>query len=91
MCRIAVELGGYIGLCIARGLTEKTAFEAVTIRPARLLGLERRVGSIEPGKDAALAVWSGDPFCNFTLCEKTIIDGEVYDNLADGLDQTVVF
>ena len=75
-----------MGLCIARGLSENTAFEAVTIRPARLLGLAGRMGSIEPGKDADLAVWSGNPFSNLTLCEKTIVDGEVYDNLENGLD-----
>lgn len=76
----------YVGMCIARGLSEKTAFEAVTIRPARLLGLADRMGSVEPGKDADLAVWSGNPFSNLTLCEKTIVDGEVYDNLENGLD-----
>lgn len=46
----------------------------------------RRMGSVEPGKDADLAVWSGNPFSNLTLCEKTIVDGEVYDNLENGLD-----
>lgn len=71
----------HVGLCIARGLSEKTAFEAVTIRPARLLGIADRVGSLEAGKDADLAIWSGIPFSSLTLCEKTIIDGVVYDNL----------
>ena len=40
------------------------------------------MGSIDTGKDADLAVWSGHPFSNFTLCERTIIDGTVYDNLS---------
>ena len=75
----------FVGMCIARGLSEQAAFEALTIRPAKLLGLSDRVGSIEAGKDADLAVWSGNPFSSFTLCEKTIIDGEVYDNLEETL------
>lgn len=73
----------HVGLCIARGLSEQAAFEAVTIRPARLLGLDSRVGSLEAGKDADLAIWSGIPFSSLSLCEKTIIEGEVYDNLCD--------
>ena len=75
----------FVGMCIARGLSEQGAFEALTIRPARLLGLDKRMGSIEAGKDADLAVWSGNPFSSVTLCEKTIIDGEVYDNLEETL------
>ena len=71
----------HVGLCIARGLSEQTAFEAVTIRPARLLGLADRVGSIEVGKDADFAIWSGMPFSSLSLCEKTVIDGVVYENL----------
>ena len=72
----------HIGLCIARGLSEEAAFEAVTFRPAKLLGLDSRVGSIEVGKDGDLAIFSGFPFTSLSLCEKTIIDGVVYDNLA---------
>ena len=61
---------------MARGLSEKTAFEAVTIRPARLLKLEDRIGSLEAGKDADIAIFDGHPFSNFTRCQATMIDGQ---------------
>lgn len=70
----------YIGLAIARGLSFDMALRAVTINAASLLKLEHRVGSIEAGKDADLAIWNGNPFCNLSLCEKTVIDGVVYEN-----------
>lgn len=70
----------YVGLCIARGLSPELAMKAVTINPATLLGISHRVGSIEVGKDADLAIWNGYPFSNLSLCEKTIIDGQVYEN-----------
>lgn len=73
----------HIGYCIARGLSLEAAFESITIVPARILELEDRIGSLEPGKDADVAIWDGNPFCNMTLCEKTIIDGEVYENLGE--------
>ena len=73
----------HIGLCIARGLSEEAAFESVTIKAARVLGLEKRLGSIEVGKDADIAIFDGFPFSNLTLCENTIIDGLVYNNLED--------
>ena len=73
-------LPAQIGLCIARGLSQELAFRAVTINPARVLKLDDRLGSLEPGKDADVVIWSGNPFSNRTLCEKTIIDGVVYDN-----------
>ena len=70
----------HVGLCMARGLSEQTAFETVTIRPARLLGLQDRIGSLEPGKDADIAVFDGHPFSNMTLCRLTMIDGEIVHN-----------
>lgn len=71
-------LPGITGMCIARGLPYEAAFNALTINPAKLLGIADRVGSLEPGKDGDVAIFSGDPFCNYTLCEYTIIDGVVY-------------
>ena len=64
-----------VGICMARGLSEQAAFEAVTIRPAKLLGLSDRIGSLEVGKDADIAIFDGHPFSNFTLCKATMIDG----------------
>ena len=70
----------HIGLCIARGLSEETAFKAVTVNAAALLGLSDRIGSIEAGKDADLAIFNGFPFSNMTRCVMTMIDGEIFES-----------
>ena len=54
------------------------ALQAITLNPARELGLSDRIGSIEIGKQADLAIFSGDPLNAFSRCEQTLIAGEVY-------------
>jgi imidazolonepropionase-like amidohydrolase len=49
------------GRAVAHGLPYGAALAAITITPARVFGLGDRIGSIEPGKDADIVVWSGDP------------------------------
>ncbi len=53
------------------------ALHMVTLNAARELGVEDRLGTIEPGKDADLAIFNGHPLSPFSRCEVTIIDGEV--------------
>ena len=48
-------------LSIKEGLDRETALRAITINPARVMGVDERVGSIAVGKDADLVLWSGDP------------------------------
>lgn len=48
-------------LAVKEGLDPDTALRAVTINPAKVLGLEDRLGSLEIGKDADVVLWSGDP------------------------------
>jgi imidazolonepropionase-like amidohydrolase len=60
------------------GCDEKTALAGLTIVPARLLGLEQRVGSIEEGKDADLLILSGPPLDYRTAVEKAYIAGKEY-------------
>lgn len=67
----------YAGIIVRHGMPEKGALEAITIRPARVMGVQDRVGSIEAGKDADFAVFNGNPLCNLTECLMTIIDGQV--------------
>jgi imidazolonepropionase-like amidohydrolase len=58
----ARELRYDAGNAVAHGMGWDKALEAVTINPARIFGVAERMGSLEPGKDADLVVWSGDPF-----------------------------
>jgi len=64
-------------LAAANGLTFDEALATITIEPARIFGLEQRVGSIEVGKDADLALFDGDPFEYTSHCTGVIINGEV--------------
>ena len=64
-------------LAAANGLSQHDALASITIDAAKLLGIENRVGSIEKGKDADLAMYDGDPFEYTTHCIGTIINGQV--------------
>lgn len=59
-------------------LTPEEALKFITINPAIQLRIEKFVGSIEPGKHADFAIWSGAPLSNFSVCEQTWIDGSKY-------------
>lgn len=69
-----------VGISMAHGLSQEAALSSVTLSPARVLGIEDRVGSIETGKDADIAVFDGFPFSNYTKCRGTMINGEYFDN-----------
>jgi len=56
------ELRYLAGDAVAYGLPWDAALKAVTINPAKVFGIADRAGSLEPGKDADVVVWSGDPF-----------------------------
>jgi imidazolonepropionase-like amidohydrolase len=58
------------------GLGFEPALRAVTIDAARILGLDARVGSLEPGKDGDVAMYDGDPFEYTTHCVGVLIEGE---------------
>ncbi|MCJ7593537.1 MAG: amidohydrolase family protein, partial [Desulfobacterales bacterium] len=62
-------------LCVRRGMKPTDALLAVTIRGAQAAGLDDRVGSIEPGKDADLVFLNGDPFDWLTRVDRVMIDG----------------
>ncbi|MFT5285946.1 MAG: imidazolonepropionase-like amidohydrolase [Planctomycetota bacterium] len=57
------------------GMSETDALKMVTLNPAIQLGVEARVGSIEVGKDADIAIWSGSPLSYKSRCERTYVDG----------------
>jgi imidazolonepropionase-like amidohydrolase len=65
------------GVAAANGLTFEEALASITIDAARLLGVDDRVGSIEVGKDADIAMYDGDPFEYTTHAIGVIINGEV--------------
>ncbi len=60
------------------GVPPEEALKFVTLNPAKQLMLGDRTGSIEVGKDADFAIWSGDPLSTYTSCEETWIEGFRY-------------
>ncbi len=65
------------GLAHAAGMSEEDALAAVTKNPARILGIDQRVGSLAPGKEADLAIFGGPPLEPRTPVEATIVAGQI--------------
>ncbi len=68
------------------GLTEEEALRLITLNPARQLRLDNRVGSIDPGKDADLVIYSHHPFSVYAVPQKVLIDGQVYFDIEKDLE-----
>jgi imidazolonepropionase-like amidohydrolase len=66
-------------LSVKYGLDPETALRALTINPARIIGVADRLGTLEPGKDGDVVVWSGDPLDVLSRVERAFLDGtEIY-------------
>ena len=66
------------GLAASEGLPMDAAWEAITINPATVLGIQDRVGSLEIGKDADIIIWSADPLTTIGgKAHIAIIDGKI--------------
>ncbi len=57
---------------------EEEALKMITLNPAKQLGIDKRTGSIEVGKDADIVIWTAHPFSAYSRVETTMIEGEVY-------------
>jgi imidazolonepropionase-like amidohydrolase len=60
------------------GMTEVQALNMITINPAKMLHIDKKVGSIAVGKDADLVLWSGNPLSVYSHTEMVMIDGMIY-------------
>ena len=66
------------------GVPEEDALKMITINPAKQLGIDKRTGSVENGKDGDLVIWTGHPFSPYSRVESTFVDGEMlFDRSAD--------
>ena len=65
----------YAALAVREGLSSSDALKILTINPAKILGVDDRLGSIEVGKDADLVIWSSDPLDARSRAEKVFIRG----------------
>lgn len=79
---VALSGGGLLEqarFAVRYGLPAEAALAAITRTPARLLGLENRVGTIEAGRDADLVALDGDPLEGTTSIQWVLVDGKIYE------------
>jgi imidazolonepropionase-like amidohydrolase len=76
------------GLAAKKGLGIEEGLKAITINAAKICGVDDRVGSIEVGKDADIAIFTGNPMETFTHTVYTIINGEIIYKWEDEQDST---
>ncbi|MFB9956542.1 amidohydrolase [Cellulomonas denverensis] len=62
-------------LAVKDGLAPEVAIEALTVNPASFLGLDDRIGALEPGRDGDVVIWSTDPLDVHARAERVLIEG----------------
>ncbi len=65
------------GNAVAFGMSWDAALRAVTLTPAEVFGLADRVGSLQPGREANVVIWGGDPFEPLTMVEAVYVRGQM--------------
>jgi len=81
--QLATRLNWEAAKALEFGVREEEALNFVTLNPAKQLRIDNKVGSIEAGKDADIAIWNGNPLSTLTKCEQTWIDGRKYFDLKE--------
>jgi imidazolonepropionase-like amidohydrolase len=71
-------------LSVKYGLDREIALQSLTINPARIIGVDDRLGSLEPGKDADIVIWSGDPLDVLSRVQRAFMDGREIYTAVDG-------
>lgn len=71
------DLPLFAAMAVKEGMTREDALKAITITAAQIIGIDSRVGSIEPGKDADIVIWENDPFSVDYKAYSTIVSGKV--------------
>jgi imidazolonepropionase-like amidohydrolase len=79
--QLASRMNWEAGKMLRTGMGEEDALALVTSNTAKVLGIDDRVGSLEPGKDGDFVIWSGHPLSQFTKAEQTWVDGRRYFDL----------
>ena len=75
------------GLAVKAGMKEESAWRAITINPAHVIGISDRVGSLEAGKDADIAIFDGNPLKDIQCRTKAVfVNGE---EVLSGIQQRV--
>jgi len=83
--RLNQEVAKAMAAGVAAGIpvSEDDAIKWMTSNPAWAIGLDDRIGSLQPGKNADVVLWSGDPFSVYAHAEKVWIDGAMLYDRAD--------
>ena len=71
------------------GVPEQDSLQMITLNPAKQLGIDKRTGSVEVGKDADLVIWSAHPFSVYAKPEMTMVEGEIYFDVAKDKEMRV--